>query len=91
MPEEKKPSNIFYVKEGKKPAHIVVTPFNVKENKSDLSSSFSVKLDIDTLNKMTSGSCIVGETSYVGSEVPEKVAVCKEGKTIKIFKIVEEK
>jgi len=52
--------------------------------------SFSVNLDIDTLNKMTSGSCIIGSTIPVANREPEKIAVCKEGRKIKIFKIVEE-
>jgi len=62
-----------------------------KEGRADLSGSFSVNLDVDTLNKMISGSCIVGSTISVANQIPQKIAICKEGKTIKIFKIVEEK
>jgi len=60
-----------------------------REGNANLSGSFSVDLDIDTLNKMTSGSCVIGSTIPVANQEPEKVAVCKEGRKIKIFKIVE--
>ena len=59
-----------------------------------VSDSFSVmkfEFDVDTLNKLTSGSCIISSTIPVANQPSEKVAVCKEGKTIKIFKIIEEK
>jgi hypothetical protein len=76
----------------------ILSVFMSKEKKSkpkeiqiDHTKPFSVNLDVDTLNKMISGSCIIGSTIPVAHQEPEKVAVCKEGKTIKIFKIVEEK
>lgn len=55
------------------------------------SGSFSVNLAIGKLNEMTSGSCVIGSTIPVAHEESERVAICKEGNTIKIFKIVEEK
>ena len=63
----------------------------LKKGQANVSGSFAVNLDVDKLDKMTSGSCVIGSTIPVANEAPEKIAVCKEGKTIKIFKIVEEK
>lgn len=57
-----------------------------------ISDSFDVmKFDVNTLNKMTSGSCVISSTLRVANKEPEKIAICKEGHTIKIFKVVEEK
>lgn len=61
-----------------------------KEVKQIPSGSFSVNLDIEQLNDLTSGSCIIGSTIPVEDQQSEKVAICKEGRTIKIFKITEE-
>ena len=75
MPQEKK------TEEKKKPVFA--------EGKIGISASGHadiMKFDVDTLNKLTSGSCMISST-----EQSEKIAVCKEGNTIKIFKIVEEK
>jgi hypothetical protein len=47
--------------------------------------------DIDMLNNLNSGSCVISSTIPEANQQSQKVAVCKEGKTIKIFKIVEEK
>lgn len=58
----------------------------VKDFGKGIDSVNIMKFDVDTLNKLTSGSCMISST-----EQSEKVAVCKEGNTIKIFKIVEEK
>lgn len=49
-----------------------------------------LKFDTKMLDNIGSGSCIITSTNVVGNQIPEKVAVCKEGKTIKIFKIIEQ-
>ncbi len=61
-----------------------------KKEKSFFSGAFSVNLDVKELNELKSGSCIIGSTTPVEDQQPEKVAICKEGRTIKIFKINEE-
>jgi hypothetical protein len=64
----------------------------VIEEKIKFSDSVDImKFNVDTLNKMTSGSCVLSSTISVDNMPPEKVAICKEGNTIKIFKVVEEK
>lgn len=49
-----------------------------------------LKFDTKMLDNIGSGSCIITSTNVFGDQIPEKVAVCKEGKTIKVFKIVEQ-
>jgi hypothetical protein len=64
---------------------------DLKEGFADLKSSFTLNLQLDSLKTMTSGSCIITSTIPPSDQKPERIAVCKEGNTIKIFKIVEEK
>jgi len=46
-----------------------------------------LRLDYEKILNLPSGSCFLPEPK----ELKDKVAVCKEGKTIKIFKLEEEK
>jgi len=64
---------------------------DLKEEHAELSSSFNVNLDLEDLNKMVSGTCAIAATIPTSGKMPVNVAVCKEGNTIKIFKIVKEK
>jgi hypothetical protein len=78
MSEEKK-------EEGKHKVRVI-------EEKIKVSESVNImKFNADTLNNMSSGSCVISSTIPVANTPSEKIAVCKEGNTIKIFKIVEEK
>jgi len=45
-----------------------------------------LRLNIEKLKTMTSGSCIITSGQISGN----KLAVCKDGDMIKIFKIIEE-
>ena len=45
--------------------------------------------DIDKIETMVSGSCFIHTSNE--TKPYERYAVCKEGQTIKIFKVVEEK
>jgi len=48
--------------------------------------SFTLILNVDTIENLTSGTCII--PSY---QKGDRFVVCKEGRKVKIFKIVEEK
>ncbi len=56
-----------------------------KEGQVDLKAGFSVRLDLDKIDSLASGSCFIHS-----SDKSEPLAVCKEGRTIKIFKVVKE-
>lgn len=47
---------------------------------------FTLRIPFETIESLPSGSCVIPE-----DQTGDKVAVCKEGKTIKIFTIVKEK
>jgi hypothetical protein len=47
---------------------------------------FTLRIPVETIENLPSGSCVIPD-----DQKGEKVAVCKEGKTIKIFTIVQEK
>jgi hypothetical protein len=61
----------------------------VKDYGKGVDSVSIFKFNTKTLNDLASGSCIITETNTDGKSAPEKVAVCKEGETIKIFKIAK--
>jgi len=48
--------------------------------------SETLLLDFDTINRMTTGTCIIPQNP----EIDDTVVVCKEGKMIKIFRIIGE-
>lgn len=48
--------------------------------------SETLLLDFNTINRMTTGTCIIPQNQ----EIDDAVVVCKEGKMIKIFRIVGE-
>jgi hypothetical protein len=50
---------------------------------------FIGKFDVQKLSSLSSGSCMISAIPTM-KQNPEKVAICKEGKTIKIFKIIDE-
>jgi len=56
------------------------------EKKSAKSAGFALRLDIDTIKHLDSGSCIIPS-----DQTGNRVVVCKEGNKIKIFTITEEK
>jgi len=58
-----------------------------KEGTEDLGAGFTVRIDMEKLETLTSGSCFIHQAD---TPSPESYAVCKEGKTVKIFKIVKE-
>ena len=45
------------------------------------------RFDMDKIETLTSGSCFI---HHADSPSPDSYAVCKEGKTVKIFKITKE-
>ncbi|MCW4004047.1 MAG: hypothetical protein NWE95_09085 [Candidatus Bathyarchaeota archaeon] len=70
-------------------SHLIKVTDTCKVNDSITIERFSFNFDAEVLKNLTSGSCILGSTE--DDKQPQKVAICKEGKTIKIFKIVDEK
>jgi len=58
-----------------------------KENSEGLKGEFTIRFDMEKLETLESGSCFIHQADMSD---PESYAVCKEGKTVKIFKVNEE-
>jgi len=58
-----------------------------KERSEDLKGEFNVRFDMDEIKTLESGSCFI---HHADSPNPDNYAICKEGKTVKIFRVVEE-
>lgn len=73
----------------KKPEKETTKFIQVKDFGKAVDSVSILKFDTKMLDNIGSGSCIITSTNISGNQIPERVAVCKEGNTIKIFKIIE--
>jgi len=47
----------------------------LKEGHADLSASFSVKLDMETLNKLLSGPCVIASTIPPENQKPTMLSI----------------
>jgi len=58
-----------------------------KESSEDLKGEFTVRFEMDEIETLASGSCFIHHSD---SPSPDSYAICKEGKTVKIFKVIKE-
>ena len=58
-----------------------------KESSEDLKGEFTVRFEMEKIETLESGSCFV---HHADSPSPDSYAICKEGKTVKIFKVIKE-
>jgi len=61
-----------------------------KDSSRDMKGEFAVRFKMDKIETLESGSCFIHQADHSDSPHPDSYAVCKEGKTVKIFKVVEE-